>query len=182
MRRLTLVLVIILMVAIIGGGTWWVMNRDSLAFPWQSNSNTSTTNVNSATINENRNTVLANLPTEVKGDSVATGTFTVAETALKVHSLQKAETYNGVTAEKDQALVVVFLEPIASAQVTAVSNAMSDAVKLVVSGKTSAPRLYKLASTQVTGDRGWVMFSVPETSTSGTLQVGSTMVELSWKK
>lgn len=176
MRRSTLILIIILAVVIIGGGAFFWLQKDTLTFPWDKNTNTvTTTNTASvAVINTPTNTTpkTVTLPTEVKGDTVVSGNLKVGDVNITVSSLQKQTTADGKTADKGQTYLLVFFDALEPTQIEAVDAGLRGVT--VSDGKTSYPLAgLKVASTYVKGDRGYMRFSIPDTAKTLTLQLGT---------
>ena len=171
MRRTTIILVSVLIVALVGAGVWFWMNRATIAWPWQApktNTNTTTTNTTTNTVAANTNTVLANLPVPVQGTTAATGSLKVGGVTVDVNSLQVFSTYSGVTPAAGKQLLVVFIEPLTPAQATQIAALMSS-ISLKV-GVTSIPmHRYKIATTQVSGDRGFFAFDIPSNTKTAKL-------------
>lgn len=176
MRRSTLILVIVLVIVIIGGGAYFWLNKDTLTFPWDNNTNTlTTTNSDSVVvINTPTNTapITITLPTEVKGDTAASGSLKVGDTAITISSQQKQTTADGRTAEKGQTYLLVFFDALEPAQIEAVDTGLRGVT--VSDGKKSYPLAgLKVASTYVKGDRGYMRFSIPDTAKNLMVQLGT---------
>jgi len=174
MRRSTLILLIVLAVVVIGGGAYVWLMKDSLNLPWASNSNTTITTTNTVSVVNTTNTTptTITLPTEVKGDTAATGTLKIGTVDVKISSQQKQVTADGVTADKGQTFLLVYFDAVEPANVSVVDRGIRE-VK-VVNGASTYPLLaLKVASTYAKGDRGYLRFSIPEKATGLLLQLGS---------
>lgn len=185
MRRSSLILIIILVVVAFGGGAWWWMNRETISFPWQSN--TANTNTTNTVVNTpNLNTVVINAPTEVKGDTTASGSFIVSGVTVKISSLQLYDTFTDAKAEKGKKILAIYTDQVATTDVPKVSAGLLDQGSLTVDGKSITMGQYKIAGTQIGKDRGWLTFQVPEGTTSATLVIGTgataTSIPLTIKK
>ena len=121
----------------------------------------------------NINAVIANVATEVKGDTTASGSFTVNTVAVKIHSLQTYDSFNTVAAEKGSSILVVYLDQVSTINVTKVSAGIAAQTSVTISGKSYPVRQYKIAGTQIGNDRGWLSFMIPAGSASASLVVGS---------
>lgn len=185
MRRTSLILIIILAVVAIGGGTWWWMNRTTISFPWQSN--TANTSVKNAVVNTpNLNTPIITAPTEVKGDTEATGSFVVSGVTVKISSLQLYSTFSGKKAEGGKKILVLYTDQVSTIDVPKVSAGLLDQGSVSVAGKSYPMGEYKIAGMQIGKDRGWLTFQVPEGTASATLVIGTgataTSIPLTLKK
>jgi len=187
MRRTSLILLIVLVVVAFGGGAWWWMNRETIAFPWQTKTvNVPSENTNMVTNTPNVNTVIINAPTEVKGDTTASGSFIVSGVTVKISSLQLYDTFTDMKAEKGKKILAIYTDQVATTDVPKVSAGLLDQGSLTVDGKSIAMGQYKIAGTQIGKDRGWLTFQVPEGTTSATLVIGTgataTSIPLTIKK
>lgn len=175
MRRTTLILIIVLAVVVIGGGAYVWLKKDSLTFPWAKNTNTSTTTgVGATTTNVSTNTApkTITLPSEVKGDTAVAGTLKVGTVDIKINSQQKQATADGQTVDKGQTYLLVYFDAVNPADVAVVDRGIRDAK--IINGTASYPLLaLKVASTYVSGDRGYLRFAVPEKATNLVLQLGT---------
>lgn len=184
MRRSSLILIIILIVVAFGGGAWWWMNRDTIAFPWQAN--TTNTTVNTAVTAPNLNAVVINAPVEIKGDTTASGSFIVSGVTVKINSLQMYSAFSGTKAATGTKILVIYTDQVATTDVTKVSAGLLDQGTITAGGKSYPMGQYRIASTQVGNDRGWLTFQVPEGTTSATLVIGTgataTSIPLTIKK
>lgn len=176
MRRTTLILIIVLVVVILGGGAYLWMKKDTIQWPWISNTATNTTANNSNTVTHaqptNTTLVNASLPTEVKGDTEVSGKLAIGTIDLTISSQQKYASFNGDTAAKDQTILVVYFDQVQGSTVAAVDQGLRSAA--VIDGKTSYPvQVIKIANTAVKGDRGYLQFFVPAKSANLKLQLGS---------
>lgn len=172
MRRSTLILLTVLAVVVSAGGAYVWLMKDSLKLPWTSNSNTAVNTNTVAVVNTTNTATSITLPTEVKGDTVASGTLKIGSVDVKISSQQKQVTADGVTADKGQTFLLVYFDAVEPANVSVVDRGIRD-VK-VVNGVSSYPLLaLKVASTYAKGDRGYLRFSIPEKATGLLLQLGS---------
>lgn len=174
MRRTTLILIIVLVVIVIGGGAYMWMMKDSLSLPWRKTTNSTTNTTNTTTIINTTNTAptTITLPTEVKGDTAVSGVLKIGAVDVKISSQQKQTTADGETAEKSQTFLLVYFDAVAPADVTTVDRGIRD-IKVIDGAKSYPLRAIKVASTYVTGDRGYLRFSVPEKATGLVLQLGT---------
>lgn len=174
MRRTTLVLLMVLMVVVLGGGAYLWLKKDSIQWPWITTTNTSSNTNSSVTVVNTSNTtpINASLPAEVKGDTAVAGTLKIGTVDLTVSSQQRYATFNGSTAEKGKEFLVVYFDQVQSGTITVVDRGLRDAV--VTDGKTTyTAQAIKVASTAISGDRGYVEFIVPEKAANLKLQLGS---------
>ncbi len=171
MRRTTLILVIILIFVVLGGGGYLWVTHPAIVLPWASNTNSIT---NTATTNTTTNTApkTITLPTEVKGDTAVTGTFKLGQVTVTFNSQQKQATLDGVTADSGQTFLLVYFDGLSPADVVTVDQGLRGA-KLSDGHNTYSLLALKVASTYVTGDRGFLKFSMPDQATNLQLQLGS---------
>lgn len=175
MRRTTLVLVIILVVVVLGGGTYVWLNKDTISFPWDKNANvdgvTNTAAVSVIPASTNTTPTSITLPTEVKGDTAASGSLKVGGVDIIISSQQKQITADGETAVAGQTYLLVFFDALAPTVIEAVDAGLKG-VK-VSDGRTAYPLAgLKVASTYVKGDRGYMRFSIPESAKNLQLELG----------
>lgn len=173
MRRTTLILLIVLVVAALGAGAWFWMKRGDISWPWQkantnavATSNTAKTNRNTNTVTTN--TVLANLPAEVKGTTTATGTLKIGPVNTTINSLQVFSTYSGITPATGKELLVVFIDGLPQAEAAQLQPYLNS-VSLKVGKDTIGMHRYKIGTTQIGGDRGFFAFDIPTNTKQATL-------------
>lgn len=173
MSRTTTILLSILAVAVVGGGVYVWLMRDSLNLPWTTTTNTATTTNTSTVVNTtNTSPTTITLPTEVKGDTAASGTLKIGTVDVTISSTQRQTTADGVTADKGQTFLLVYIDPVAPTSVSTVDQGIRD-IK-VIDGIKSYPLLaLKVASTYISGDRGHLRFAIPEKATGLVLQLGT---------
>lgn len=177
MRRPLALLLLLLGVVAIGGGVYLFTHQDKLAdakdkLTGQSNANSTTAMTNTvATTNTAPQTV--GTKTEVKGNVAADGKATIADVALHFSSLQRATEYNGATAPKGSEFILVFFDSLQPSQVNGVRRALIDATQLSTKQGMVALSEVKVASTLVTGDRGYLKFTVPQGATDLALVFGT---------
>lgn len=179
MRRTTLILIIVLAVVLLGGAgyLWW--QRDSIVWPWNATSTTSTTNTSTTTNTTTNAAVVTNttLPTEIKGDTDVTGTLTVGTVTVHISSQQKTDANNGQTADSGKTYLLVYFDALPSADVLAADQGLRS---VVVKSGTATYNLesLKVASTAINGDRGYLQFTIPDAATNLKLVLGDQSVDL----
>ena len=173
MRRTTLFLLVGLLVVVLGAGAWFWLKRDVLSWPWQKDTVTNTTNTNTVVVNNNvnqanANVVLANLPVAVQGTTAASGSLKLGAVSATISSLQTFSTYSGITPATGKQLLIIFIDAVAPTDAAKVDVGMSG-VTLKVGKDSVGLHRYKIATTQISGDRGFLAFDIPTNTKQATL-------------
>ena len=168
MSRTTSILLVVLAVAVIGGGVYFWLNKDKVASLFNSNQ------ANTNALAENTNHAIVNGSVQnVEGQTPLQGQITVGDTTLTVTSMTRDTKFESLDAPKDQDFVVVFFNGVSSNKVFAVQKGLMGNAD-VSDGKTSyALEGLKVASDLVANDHGYLKFVVPHTASKLTLEVGS---------
>jgi hypothetical protein len=168
MSRTTSILLIVLGVVIIGGGAYMYLNWGQVSELINPNANTKNTSVKNSNSKSNSNSVVVtnlSLPTEVKGDTVFSGTMTVANVKLTLSSIQWTNQYADLTAGTDNSLLMIYIDPVPSADVASVASGLTTNMQVVYTGGSVKLRRYKVAGGEIKNDRGYMLFEVPTTAT-----------------
>ncbi len=151
---------------LIAAGVVWYFNQDTVSSYVSGKSNTENTNQNTnATTNTNAAPTNLALQTEFKGDHTLDETVTVADVPLHFSSASKLTSFEGKDAADGQSFVVVYFDAVESNQVLAVQNGLSGLVVLHSSAGNANLSSLKVASNTVSGDRGYMKFSLPTAAT-----------------
>lgn len=169
MSQRLVILISILILALAGAGTWWYFNQDQVS----SILNRSDVNANTnTTSNSNSIPVNSNLPNEQKGTAEIDYAATINSVELKFSSASKLESFAGQPAETGQVFVIVYFDAVPSDQVLSVQSGLTNQATINYTGGSSPMMSLKVASDLVTGDRGYVKFSVPADAAQLKFRVG----------
>lgn len=181
MRRTTLILLIVLVVVVVAGGAYAMMNKEKVrqAFGGK-NANVAVTVTTNKATNAANTAAPTNVPIktgtapkEVKGDVAADTSITVGKTTVHISSLQKTASFMGTDAAKGKEFFVVYFDALTSDAIVDVQSAFMAGTSVVTGGQTIPMQKLKIASTAITGDRGFIAFQVPAGSKTFVMKIGT---------
>lgn len=121
----------------------------------------SSTQVINVDLNANVVPAVIKAPAEVKGSDAFSGTATVNGVKITFSSMQRQTTWQDTKADAGQTFILLYFDAVAPADVDKVNQGFIDGAH-VVRGLTTYPlQAIQVATTSVTGNRGYLKFEIP---------------------
>ncbi len=161
MNRLTIIILIVILVALIGVGVWWWLNQEDTT-PSANTNLTTNQSVNSATRLEG-------------GSLVVEKQTTYQSTPLSFTTALEDTSFHSVTADEGKKYFVVFFDPVAVATGSELPGWLNTEVSLVTGdGQVYTPLEIKAVTqgTTAAGDQGYFWFTVSGSAQDYSLKFG----------